>query len=452
MSQLIARAEEAFKKRNYDYAIELYMQHLAAYPDDVDARKSLRVSEIKKFQDLGTVGGGPAAYAKGLVSLVGAWASLQMKKYDAAMNKCEMFLRHAPRHVTVLGWLGLSARGAGHLKAAVSVFEDILTLDHANKDAVRQLAQCHRELGDIEKSMAYYEQLKKLIPNDPEAAKAVRDLAATSSFEKSQSARIAAGGSFQGMVKDMDQAKKLEKDQHIIRTSDEATQAAANIRAEIEKSPTDVKLWTKLGETLLRAKDWKGAVEAYKKGLELKPGDLALQDKMGDVQLKQLDEQIADLTAKGDEKGAADLREDKNVFCIQEYGRRVKEAPTDLGLRYKLGTFLYKGKKFDEAISEFQQTLGDPRYKQSCYNMLGKCFASKGMNSQAIKSFEKAREGMTQMDENAKELTYNLGILYGKEGDAEKAIAELEKIIEVDINYRDVMKRLEQMRKAKQKA
>src|SRR5262249_16807640 len=75
-------------------------------------------------------------------------------------------------------------------------------------------------------------------------------------------------------------------------------------------------------------------------------------------------------------------------------------------------------------------------------------FEKKGMLDLAIKELEKARAGSSAMDETAKEITYRLATILEKAGHKAKAAAEYEKIIEVDIGYKDAMKRMEALKAA----
>ncbi|MHC4830558.1 MAG: hypothetical protein ACYTFT_09435, partial [Planctomycetota bacterium] len=54
MSKLFDKAAQAVKRRNYDYAIELFLQELTRDPNNADARRALRAAEMKKFQESGT--------------------------------------------------------------------------------------------------------------------------------------------------------------------------------------------------------------------------------------------------------------------------------------------------------------------------------------------------------------------------------------------------------------
>jgi hypothetical protein len=47
------------------------------------------------------------------------------------------------------------------------------------------------------------------------------------------------------------------------------------------------------------------------------------------------------------------------------------------------------------------------------------------------------------MDEMKKEVVYNLGLVYERMGNADKAIACMKQIYEVDYGYRDVAQRVE---------
>jgi hypothetical protein len=47
------------------------------------------------------------------------------------------------------------------------------------------------------------------------------------------------------------------------------------------------------------------------------------------------------------------------------------------------------------------------------------------------------------MDEMKKEVVYNLGLIYERMGDIEKALANMKQIYEVDYGYRDVAQRVE---------
>lgn len=454
MSKLYDKAAEAVKKRNFDYAIELFIQELTLEPNNVDARKALRAAEMRKFQELGVAPeGGAGAYAKGMGALFASVVHRVTKNHEKLMLDCEQLLKHAPRNAGFLATLGDAARKAGHADAAIAAYEDLREVDHHNATALRGLAQLWREKGDINRALIYYEQLKKALPSDAEAAKAVRDLAASGATKKVEDAKAAGGdGSYRDIVKDKDEAAKLENAGHKVRTESEADAKLKTLEAELTKKPEEAaRILKQMGDLYLKKKDPEAALEHYEKAFAKKK-DPQIADAIGDLKLKTFDDEVTSLTeaakagdaaAKTKLKGA---KEKRNTFQIAEFSRRVEERPTDLGLKFNLGQVLYKADQFDEAIAELQKAAGDPRRGSNARLLLGKCFSAKGMPELAIKELERARAGSTAMDDTTKEITYALALVLEKAGHKDRAAAEYEKIIEVDFNYKDAMKRMEALK------
>ncbi len=454
MSKLYDRAAEAVKKRNYDYAIELFIQELTLEPNNVEARRALRAAEIKKYHELGVEPGGFRAYLSGLGPLLSSFIYRITKNWEKLMLACEQFLKNAPKSRLFLGMLGDAARKAGHEDAALVAFEELRDADHGNQHAIRSLAQIYKEKGDLGRSLHCYELLRKQLPNDPEAAKAIRDLAASGATRKVEERAAAGEGSFRDQLKDKDVAEKLEAHSHRIRSDSDIDAAIARQKEEIAKSPNDARLLKTLGDLYVKKKHYGAALEALEQAQKKKPGDAPIAEALGDLKIRRYDDEIQQLTVDARvNPGDADLRarlkqvkDERTEFCIDEFRRRVQEHPTELGLRFQLGQHLYKADRHDEAIAELQKAVSDPRRKAYAQNLLGKCFSAKGMHDLAIKELEKARQGLTSMDEVNKEVTYNLGLVYEKIGKKDRAAQEFERIIEVDINYKDVMKRIEALK------
>ncbi|HVY62805.1 MAG TPA: tetratricopeptide repeat protein [Planctomycetota bacterium] len=455
MSKLYEKAAEAVKKRNYDYAIELFIQELTLEPNNVEARKALRAAELRKFQELGlNPEGGASAAVKGLGSMFAKVAHSVSKNHEKVMLDCEQLLKNGPRNKAALASLGAAARAAGHLEAAVCAYEDLCDADRENTTALRGLAQIWKEKGDISRALAYYEKLKRVLPSDAEAAKAVRDLAASGATKRVEDAKAQGDGSFRDMIKDKGEAEKLEQAQHRVRTEGEAEARIKHLESEIEKKPEEAaRLLKQIGDLHLKRKDPEAALEAYQRAFDRKK-DPQIADAIGDLKMKLLEDDAAklaeaakagDAQAKAKERGAKEkLRE----YQIQEFSRRVQDRPTEVALKFQLGQVLYNAGKYDEAIQELQKAASDPRRGVQARLLLGKSFEKKGMLDLAIKELEKARAGSTAMDDSTKEITYRLATILEKAGQKSKAAAEYEKIIEVDIGYKDAMKRMEALKGA----
>ena len=124
----------------------------------------------------------------------------------------------------------------------------------------------------------------------------------------------------------------------------------------------------------------------------------------------------------------------------------MREHPTDLAERYKLGATLLMAGRTNEAVGEFQKTVQDPRRKVDSLLRLGECFEKMNMLDLAAKKVQEAAEGFPNMaTDRAKEITYRLAELHERRGAKDDAKRELMKIYEVDIGYRDVADRLQKL-------
>jgi tetratricopeptide (TPR) repeat protein len=453
MSRHYDKAMEAIKKRNYDGAIFFLLQDLAMNPDNVESRKALRAAEVKRLQQLGREGGGAMAYLKGLGPLIRVGIHRISKDHEKLMIDCEEFLKNAPREKKILSVLGNAARAAGYIDTAIATFEEIREIDRQNIEATRNLAQLFKEKENIPKALEYYERLRRYAPQDPEAPRAIRDLAAQRSATRMEEQKKEGDGSYRDLIKDKERAERLETESKRLKTLSDVESAIERIKRDLQERPDEPKLHKKLGDLYARKKEYDAALKAYDRARSLNPHDATIADAMGDLRIREYGELVSKIKEHY-KKNPSDAtktklkkaKQEKLAFCIEEYKRRVENHPTEIGLRYSLGNYFYKARRLDEAIAEFQKSVGDPRKKVLSQNMLGRCFAAKGLLDLAVKEFERAREGFYTMDETNKEITYNLGMLYEKLGKKEQARKEFEKIVEVDINYKDVMKKLEALK------
>ena len=69
---------------------------------------------------------------------------------------------------------------------------------------------------------------------------------------------------------------------------------------------------------------------------------------------------------------------------------------------------------------------------------LGQCFARRGMNDLAARTFQNAIKEKAVFDEEKKDLIYQLGCTFEKMGKTEEAIEQFKIIYESDIGYKDV--------------
>ncbi len=456
-SKLFQRASEAVDKDNYDYAIELFLEILKTNPDDLKARMALRQTQKSKFDKKGS-GAGTAISAAitGIGNVIGALFARLFKKYDTAILQYEKYLTRNPFSPWALTGLATALSKSGRGDPAIVVLEFLKQVKPSHIKTLRRLAHIYEERNDITRALQRYQMILKYKPSDIEASKQMHNLSATESIQEGWDNTE----TFQDKIRDREQAAKLEQSQHYVRTASEAVDAIDRLKLEIEERPDSPVLWAELGDLQRRKDDYRAAEEAYEKALELDPKNQLYLQKLMDTKLREFTKRVeqareASQAAPEDEtlkRAVERIETEKNEFWLNELKRRAEARPTDTGLRYDLGLAYFGNGLINEATAEFQRVVRDPKLRVSATAMLGNCFAKKGLDELAIEQFERALEESSLMEESGKEIAYNLGITYERVGNLEEAEGAYKKIFEIDIGFRDIAEKMEEvykMRRAK---
>ena len=440
--KMLLKASEAMKRRNYEYAFELYMQVLKMDPDNEEAARAIRELTKRRGQEEGLGKGGRL---RGLTSLFKAKFKGIAKKYDEQIVECERYLWNSPFDVKRIMELANAAHAAGYMHRALANYKAVLELDPKNIEALKACGRIYMKLGELQQAARYYDAALRLNPHDGEAARARKDIAAATTVGRIEKM----GTSYRDKIADKKQAEKLELEQHILRTEEDVRRAIQLKMEDIKANPKDPRPYREVGDLYLRINDFNSAETYYKKALEVDPTDFFAQEKLAEVQLKRFDyriRQLMDAYREGptEEKRKAieQAKWEKLQFCIEEWTRRVQQHPTDTKLRFELGKFLYQGGQMDEAIAQLQRAQSDPRYKVDAHYLVGMAFRKKGLYDLAVKEFLKAREPLRVMNDKNKEITYELARTYELLGKTDLAREEYQKIIEVDYKFKDVAQRL----------
>lgn len=452
------KAEQALKKRNYEYAIELWLQGLAIDPDRLEERQKLRGTAIKRVQENGgnTMGGAALKFKK--LGPLGKIKKLGMgKKWEEQILEIEQFLRDAPENPDQNLNLANAFKQTDRPESAIWAYNCVVGVQPNNVDALKALGALHHEQGDVEAAIKAWERVKAARPEDQEAGKAIRDLSAAAMMKQAEDRRQKAGsdGSFRDLLKDSDQSEKLEQKQKIIRTADDARDAIELKKEEIAANPTTTRLWRELGDLHLKLKDFDAARTAYEEAIKIDPQDLYASEKLGTLNERKfesrLEDAVAALNASPNDEGlkakVAQLKQEQQLFLLEEYERRVAAHPTDYAMKYQLGVLYKRHKKYDDAIKQFQLSAKDPKFSTRSNHYSGKCFHAKKLFDLAIKQYDNALSSVAEPDsDTAKELRYDLATAYQAKGDKEKALSLLEEIMSVDIGFKDVSQKVDEIR------
>lgn len=130
---------------------------------------------------------------------------------------------------------------------------------------------------------------------------------------------------------------------------------------------------------------------------------------------------------------------------IEEYEKVSHLQPDDAQTHLNVGV-LYKEMGFmDEAVIEFQRAAREPQKLLPAYNLLGLVFKEKGLTELAIRQFQRALEKNGYKDEEYQEIRYNLASTYQGMGRLKEALDTFQECYAVDIKYRDVYQKIEEL-------
>jgi tetratricopeptide (TPR) repeat protein len=443
LSKHLEKAEDAVKRRSYAVAVDIYSKVLAMQPDNGDARAGLRRALFKKAEAkppsklFAMLGGGVHLLSGNLCRMLG--------KSAAAAKSYERYLALDPRNETINGKLGAALEKAGFRHSALAVYQALAELDQRSLMAAKRAGALLQEQGRVDDAMAMFEQALRIDPRDQDSLKARKNLAAEGALKKSglETARHS-----RDLLKDSEAQRTIERESRLQLSAEEIAAELTQLEGRLADHPDDMKVLRRVADLRRMEGDLQGALDCLERVQQLDPADGDLADKVGDLRLSLQEKRVAEAKARGDSHAEGMARKLFVDLRQGEYRRRVQRNPTDLGLRFHLGQALVDAGRTDDAIAELQQAVKDPRTKVEALLLLGQAFAKKGLEDVAVGQFQKALDATGASGKLAKQILYEMGALAQAAGRREQALAHFSRILEQDIGYLDVARRVEELKKS----
>lgn len=470
VSKLIEKAREAAERRNYDYAIDLYLQACKLAPDTAVARRELRAVENRQSKEKGTSFVGKVRTG---LAHVQVFVLFTFKKYDAAIEKTEDALKADPGNVGLLMLLGRACAEQNYLQSAIVTFEDIRNMNAGGKQkrlvvALRELAYVYEADGKVKEAMDTWTTVSRYAPGDRDSTLKLRDLSAktmTAQIETSAAKAPGERGALARSTQTEEQktaAGRMQRETAIdIKTKEDLVSAIEDARKDIQGRPDDPRLYAKLGDFLKQDNNYIDAKKALETACEKDPNNYTWVMRMHDLEIWKMIQGLRALEPKvkaGDATAKAQYQKDRLAlldYRLKSFIEREKKYPTASNIKYELGIVYdelarVKNDKscFDEAIKRFQTTFQDPKYRVDSGLRMGKGFQAKGQYDLALKRFDDTLKTLELKDDRWKNLMYAKGDtlqMAGKREDAKRAFLE---IYEIDVSFRDVSKRVEDLGQA----
>jgi len=443
------KAVAAIELRNFGYAISLLQGILKQEPEFLTGRQLLRRTEATKSKTakrtIFNISTAPLAVMK---------AQREVKK-DAkrAIEMIEKVLEEEPYHRQANLLLKEAAVTAGWPEIGVFALRTLLEENPRDAKVLRELGRLYHDLGKSDEEVEVYNRISEIYPLDAEALRRGKDAAARAS--------MATGGwtqaeNYRDLIKDKEAAVSLEQQGRMKLSGEALEQQIAETYARHQAEPQNVDLARKLGTLNEQTNNIQAAIEWYQYAADLpKNTDAGLLRKVSDLKMKESDREIAEHerflagASPADKEFAKRTKELKAAkknraeILIEEARKRVERNPTDLQLRFELGEQLTNAGHFREALPELQRARQNPNARLKAMNLLGRAYHELGMLDLAARQLEEAAGEIATMDAMKKEIVYNLGLVYEKTSDREKALACMKQIYEADYGFKDVAERVE---------
>jgi tetratricopeptide (TPR) repeat protein len=448
VSSHIAKADEALRKKNFDYSVNLLEQVISLQPDHGVARKkwceALRAKAGRKATPgwLAKLGGSPHRLSAAMSGMT--------KSPGARARALEKYVGQDPLNDGAWLDLGEALLAAGFVDSAAAVFESLGEAQPKLATAWKRAAASHATRQRFDEALACLEKAIAADPKDAEAERMRKNLAADLTLKRGAYERA---GSSRELVKDVATQERLERESRIHKTEDDLTREARELKDKLQANAKDGRARRRLAEILAKQEHYAEAEQLLQAGIATDENAGELRDRMGDLKLAEIDREIAKLAARAATDPNPNLKADLELLTgdrakqeLAEFRRRAAERPTDFALQYQLGRALVDAGEFDEAIGAFQKSVKDPKTRLDSLLKLGACFQKKGLLDLAEKQLKTALEESTPASERGKSILYNLGLIAEQAGRKSDAFTWFSRIYEADIAYRDVAKKIEALR------
>ena len=441
------KGNAAMQKSNWDYAIALYTQVLAAEPGFYECRESLRGAQMKKHANAST------GFFKKMVGTASsspllAKAQLKLRTNPAeAMEACEQILNSDPNSVPAHKTLAEAAIALQFPKTAVLSLEIAFRASPKDINLADRLAEALAELGNLDRAETIYEELLRLKPHDTEISQKIKNLHARRTMRDGGYDAVGSENiSYRDLLRNKEEAVSLEQANREVKDEDVADRLIAGHQQLLTAEPNNVKTLRSVAELNLQKKDFATALTYYERIAAMDGGaDPTIERAISDIRSTLIDEQINKLNPALPEEAEqiGRLRTEQAANLLEDARKRVERFPTDLGLRFELGVLYFNLGKISEAIQELQKAQQNPNRRIQAMSYLAQAFSKRNMNDLAARTLQNALKEKLAFDTEKKELTYLLGVVLDKMNRKEEAIEQFKLIYETDIGYKDVSDRVD---------
>ena len=334
----------------------------------------------------------------------------------------------------------------------------------AKKDSYVKLLDAFEAVGAFKLAAIAGESACRIDQADADLQARVRNMLAKSTMTSGGYDNDEEGG-FRKNIRDADKQLELEQKDSLAKTDSTKDAIVVSTEKNYTLRPDDLPSLEQYAKALLdrgKGSDELKAMTLYSQAYK-KTNEFRFRKQAGEIQVMRAGRSLRKIEAQananpGDEELQGKLAKAKKQYAqmqLDELKLQVKNYPTDLGLKYKLGKILFDKEEYQDAIEQFQIAQNDPKLRREVLNLMAQSFRKlEGWEDAAITTFEQAFDGITdETSDLGMEIRY--GLMDALQAKANKD-QEIESALKADklaaglaiqqFNYRDVRERREEIK------
>ncbi len=450
------------EKPDRDYANTMFTQCVVKDPGNLVYVETFLTNLQEKYQN-----NKKGARVKGFGGRGPLKKATTQKNWSEILKIGPGLLKSNPWDVPVLRAMAQACEELGYNEAELRYLKNALD---ANPNDIETNKHCGRSLarmGQFDQAIACWHRVETKKPKDKEATKMI-------SMLTEDKTRVAAGLAPKSVELKNRPRRGTPAPEDSAASTDSAagdeSGEASSARREITLTPrqileraladdpTDIPSYLKLAD-LLQGEGRHADVErTLTKALAASGNDLRVQERLEDAGIARQKQQLAVAEKKAAVESteqsldlAKRMRQELNRREIAVFGARVERYPEEYTLKFELGIRLKRDGNYREAAKYFMEARENAEFKLGATLELGECLQHQKNFSKALNCYTRAIQLAENGTEQQKLALYRAGVLATGLKDLENAAKYLEKLGEIDANYKDLPSRLDKIDKIRNK-
>ncbi len=446
------KAYKAYERGSFSIACDVCRQALQLAPHAENIRRLFHETRIRLFKTSKKGGLGLKMAEMGAQLKMGKVQKLiKENALDEAMVMAEEILDINPISPALNEFYFDVAQRTKYPEALLSAMEMLSEACPDDIELMLRMGKTYMQTGVYDRARDCFQKAAAVRPADLNIQKLLKDADAKNTMTAGGwEANAGKKGGFQALIRNKDEAAKLDRQAKAVVTGDDAEAMIAELKEKIAREPKNINYYRGLARVYSQNKRYDEALQALEGARAVNPADPELDRLISTTKIQSFEQKIAALREAGQADAADEMEVEKEQFAFDDLVTRVENYPNDLGLRYDLGVKYYIYEAYDDAISQFQLSQKSPKNRLESLYYLACCFNKKGQSDMAVMQLEAANSQLQVMDDLKKRVIYLLGEIAEEKGDIEAAFNYYKDVYAADIGFEDIGERMQRVHKQRQ--